>query len=124
VNGSSYFFKPFLNLFFKGIGYADSSNIKVTGLPSIQSISQSQGSVYGGLALVLNGNGFTLKTNVLIGSSICKVTQATLGQLTCLTSASSAGVKNFNIGHVFIFNSEKKLLQVLIFLINYKYILA
>jgi len=89
------------------VGYADSSNIQVTGLPYIQSISQAQGSVYGGLALVLNGNGFTLKTNVLIGSSICKVTQAKLGQLTCVTSENSAGVKNFNIRHVSILHNKK-----------------
>jgi hypothetical protein len=88
------------------VGYADSSNIQVTGLAYIQSISQAQGSVYGGLALVLNGSGFTLKTNVLIGSSICKVTQATLGQLTCVTSANSVGVKNFNIRHVSIFHNK------------------
>jgi hypothetical protein len=96
-------FEPIL---YKGIGYADASNIKVTGLPSVQSMSQVQGSVYGGLALVLNGNGFTLNTSVLIGSSMCKVTQATLGQLTCVTSASSAGVKNFNIRHVAIFRNK------------------
>ena len=69
-------------------------------MSSIQGLSSIQGSIYGGLILNLNGNGFTSDTSVVVGNATCSVLQASLSQLSCMTSKNYAGVKNLTIKQV------------------------
>ena len=67
-------------------------------MPFIQSITPTTGSVYGGSVVTLIGNGFSSTTStVFLDTAKCVVTQATLGQLKCLTSAHAAGTANLAI---------------------------
>ena len=59
----------------------------VTGEGCIQSITPNSGSLHGGTLITIIGNGFTSKSNVHIGNSICRVTSASISQLECITSA-------------------------------------
>jgi hypothetical protein len=71
-------------------------------MPFVQGLSSIQGSIYGGLALTLNGNGFTSNTSVVLGNATCSVVHASLSQLSCMTSKNYAGLKNLTIKQVLI----------------------
>lgn len=66
------------------VGYS-MSTATVLGLPAISGISASSGSTNGGQVLTINGNGFSKTTSVVIGSTSCSVTFATINQLMCVT---------------------------------------
>ena len=77
-----------------GVGNAiQTIPVFVTGLPYVQSLSQTSGGIYGGSVLIINGNGFSsiLNTTVKIGNSVCVIQSVTLSQITCNTSSNSVG---------------------------------
>ena len=60
------------------------------GIFSLKSITPNSGSIYGGTVVVLDGNGFTLNSTVKLGSSsTCKVVNASINSISCITSDSS-----------------------------------
>ena len=81
----------------KDSGNSVNSNIQVTGYQLVKTISPAIGSINGGSLLTISGNGFTLNTTVLIGSSVCNVTYVSLDQLICITSPHGPGTVSFVI---------------------------
>ncbi len=72
-------------MFYIGVGKVSSSPI-LTSVAGISSISPTSGSIYGGVILTINGNGFARSINntqVTVGSSVCPIIQTTPGQIQC-----------------------------------------
>jgi hypothetical protein len=69
------------------------SNLTINGLPSVQSLSPTSGSIYGGTLLTINGNGFDIAQNlkVSIGGSNCIIQSVILSKIVCLTSSHIEG---------------------------------
>ena len=65
----------------------------MTGVASVQSLSQTSGSINGGSVITIYGNGFSSiqNTTVKIGTKFCVIQFVTSSQIQCITSANSAG---------------------------------
>ena len=71
----------------KGTGIVP-SNLRVTGLATVHSISPLAGSINGGTILTILGNGFR-NTEIKLGASgLCRIINETLTKLTCQTTES------------------------------------
>lgn len=117
VNLAGYFTFPsylcvdvfLINEFFflyKGVGNSllASSNLTVTGLANLKSITPASGSIYGGTRLIIAGNGFSQsKTTVSIGTSSCTITLLTSFSIECLTPQNNLGTYKVQIMFVFHF---------------------
>lgn len=62
-------------------------------------MTPNSGSIYGGTEVTIAGNGFdTLNnTQVLFGTSVCKITSLSVTSLTCVTSQGSSGAATVSI---------------------------
>jgi hypothetical protein len=67
--------------------------VSVTGIASIQSLSQTAGSTNGGSLLTIDGNGFSSmqNTTVKIGNNECVIQSLTQSKITCIIPSNSAG---------------------------------
>ena len=86
--------------FLKEIGNSlPSSNVTVTGIPAVQSISQNSGSVYGGSVLTITGNGFgsISNTQIKIGTKYSTIQSVTASQIVFTVPSNSAGNYSMSI---------------------------
>jgi len=97
------------------LGYASSSE-SITGYGTISSVFPSSGSIYGGQMVTISGNGFSDKTTVSFGSSMCKIIEYSINQLKCVSSEHSEGSTNLIIKYglfaLFYQNLDKKMTQI------------
>ncbi|CAF4887253.1 unnamed protein product, partial [Rotaria socialis] len=59
------------------------SSLILISVATISSISPTSGSIYGGVLLTINGNGFAYSSNniqITVGSTNCPIVQTTPGQ--------------------------------------------
>lgn len=66
-------------------------------VPVIASLTPASGSILGGTALTITGNGFQSGVNVMLNAGNCSVTSATATQITCTTGANSEGPADLTI---------------------------
>ena len=94
--------------YFLGVGTVGTSP-SLQSVASVSSVSPTSGSIYGGITLAVNGNGFATSTSniqVYVGSNACPIIQTTPGQVTCTvpaqgSSASSSTVRVVSNGVTF-----------------------
>jgi hypothetical protein len=70
---------------------------KVTGIASIDSITPSSGSIHGGTAVQILGNGFTSSTTVKFDDSVCEIKQLTINSISCITGEHADAIASTNI---------------------------
>ena len=63
---------------------SSNANVQYAYALAVSSLSASEGSIGGGLSLVLSGSGFSPNTSVQICSKPCRYTTSTAASLTCL----------------------------------------
>lgn len=75
------------------------ANFSITGIAAIQSINPvTDGSIFGGTVLTINGNGFDSIENsqVKIGAKNCTIQSITLSKIICVTPSQDA-VGNYTV---------------------------
>ena len=81
-----------------GAGHADAAGSVLTSQALADTITPSQGSIYGGQTVVIAGNGFSGKTedtSVAAGTESCQVEAVTAASVTCVTPAGADGSVDF-----------------------------
>lgn len=72
----------------------------LTSVASVSSVSPTSGSVYGGVTLTVNGNGFTSSRSniqVFVGTNTCPIIQTTPGQVTCTVPAQGSSLASSTV---------------------------
>jgi hypothetical protein len=94
----------------KDNGDSLSNNLRITGLPSIKSLTPNSGSLNGGTRVKITGNGFNGLTNTSVkfgSSSVCHVLNLSLTELECETSSASGNLlAQVNVNDVAYANSD------------------
>ncbi|XP_069118773.1 fibrocystin-L-like [Argopecten irradians] len=62
-------------------------NLTVISIPTVSDVVPSEGSIYGGTAVTIVGNGFLANTNVYIAGSLCTVKKRTVNSVIFTTEA-------------------------------------
>ena len=87
-------------------GYSNNNKLFTYNL-SLPSLSTNQGSVGGGLNLVLNGQGFSSNTKVTICGQSCTVSQSNLTSITCMVPKANNSLVDSVCDVIIIENSIK-----------------